>query len=36
MANEKEVFGPGGFSRFVNHLINRFLEKYDKAGGEIW
>lgn len=35
MANEKEVFGPGGFSRFVNHLINRFLEKYDKAGGEI-
>ena len=35
MANEKEVFGPGGFSRFVNHLINRFFEKFDKAGGEI-
>lgn len=35
MANEKEVFGPGGFSRFVNNLQTRFLEKFDKSGGEI-
>ena len=35
MANEKEVFGPGGFSRFVNNLQTRFFGKYDKTGGEI-
>lgn len=35
MADEKELFPPGGFSRLVRNLQTRFLEKFDKIGGEI-